>query len=626
MALRFDSITFDTSFADTGDPREAWILYSTDDASVSTPTWNDATSKVRAFSSSRGRESELAEVDAGTAMLTLDNRTRTFDPVINTAIRPMNRWWIREQFTGETQDIFKGYAESYDQTWPNGMDAETVVQCADEFKILALDRLPTMNPPRDSYADVIQFDQPGSWWRFDDFGNLGGNPGPAWTVPDSGGGYGIGANAEAIIGEAGNGRKHLAMQDDTFGIETDLDAFDTQVSDEMTLEFWLKYTTAPGSNVIFFAGRANAANTFRNFTCEVLTTGAVRVTVWNTAGTAHQVTTTGVFIPQPGIWYHIATAVGGGTVRLYVNGIETTSIAWAGGGIITAIDDVSATLRPFIIGITASASFFYLDELAFYPARDLGTSRLLAHYQAGRERGFVQQPADERVDAVLGSVSSHAPRRFGGAAAYDVIPTFMRGQDPLGELRRCVQAETPDGNFFVGRDGALVFLATDHRASSPWNAVQATFDDDGTDLPYVDIQGGLKLSDSWIKNEYNVTRTGGLTQTASDATSISQNFKRPESISDHPVLTDADALDHAQALLAKYKDPMTRIQSLALTTDVAAVTEAVFRLDIGDRIRVFRTPPGGGSRIDQTLFVQKISVEGANDGKPWRITLGVSPV
>ena len=45
----------------------------------------------------------MQAVDAGTATIVLDNRTRVFDPAHNTAIRPFNRWWIREQFTGETQ-------------------------------------------------------------------------------------------------------------------------------------------------------------------------------------------------------------------------------------------------------------------------------------------------------------------------------------------------------------------------------------------------------------------------------------------------------------------------------------------------------------------------------------------
>ena len=93
------------------------VLYSLANASAN-PVWQDATEYVRAFTSRRGRATELARVDAGTAQITLDNRTRLFDPEHTAGIRPMNRWRILEQFSGSTYPIFTGYAESYQQLWP----------------------------------------------------------------------------------------------------------------------------------------------------------------------------------------------------------------------------------------------------------------------------------------------------------------------------------------------------------------------------------------------------------------------------------------------------------------------------------------------------------------------------
>ena len=148
-----------------GNKPELWVLYTTDDASVANPNWIDATAKVRSFSTVRGRESELQDVDAGTATITVDNKDRTFDPDMNANIRPMNRWWIRTQFTGETQDLFKGYADSYQQDWdaPVG-SAQTRVALTDEVKVLALDALPTTAPPRSSYGDLVQSDNPAGYW------------------------------------------------------------------------------------------------------------------------------------------------------------------------------------------------------------------------------------------------------------------------------------------------------------------------------------------------------------------------------------------------------------------------------------------------------------------------------
>jgi hypothetical protein len=145
--------------------------YSTDDVSVVTPTWIElAASQLRNFGVSRGRDSEQSQFDAGTASVTLDNRDRTFDPVLHATIRPLNRWWLFEEFSGEVQDLFKGYAESYGNQWPGGgwSDAECIVTLADEFKVAALDNLPTTNPPRGSYADLVLFDQPSGYWAMKD--------------------------------------------------------------------------------------------------------------------------------------------------------------------------------------------------------------------------------------------------------------------------------------------------------------------------------------------------------------------------------------------------------------------------------------------------------------------------
>ena len=151
-----------------GNLPELWALYTTDDVSITSPIWIDATAKVRSFSLSRGRETELQQMDAGTMTITLDNRDRSFDPNSNALIKPLNRWWLRVQFSSETHDLFKGYAESYENQWPGAggwSDAIAVVNCSDEFKILTLDALPTTSPARGSYAELVAYDNPAGYWR-----------------------------------------------------------------------------------------------------------------------------------------------------------------------------------------------------------------------------------------------------------------------------------------------------------------------------------------------------------------------------------------------------------------------------------------------------------------------------
>jgi len=47
-------------------------------------------------------------------------------------------------------------------------DAVCVVSCSDETKILALISLPLTNPPRESYANVVLFDDPTGYWGMGD--------------------------------------------------------------------------------------------------------------------------------------------------------------------------------------------------------------------------------------------------------------------------------------------------------------------------------------------------------------------------------------------------------------------------------------------------------------------------
>lgn len=135
--------------------------------SVSTPSWIDITTDVRSAECNHGRDSSLSEFDAGTATIVLDNRDRAYDPLNNSAIKPMNRVWLVEEFSGERHDLFKGYVTSWGQAWPGtgSSDAEATASCQDEFLVLSQAALPTTSPPRESYAALIASDNPDGYWE-----------------------------------------------------------------------------------------------------------------------------------------------------------------------------------------------------------------------------------------------------------------------------------------------------------------------------------------------------------------------------------------------------------------------------------------------------------------------------
>jgi hypothetical protein len=397
---------------------------------------------------------------------------------------------------------------------------------------------------------------------------------------------------------------------------------------DATIEFWFYAQAAASATRQVLTGPETAVGS-REWGFEITTTGTIRFYVRNAAGTAILVTSTTALQPQT--WYHIVGAADsvGGLVRLYINGAQEASTAWAS---TIHVSSFSATNGDMHVGDAAANMQMRYCALATY-TRFIGASRVAAHYTAGISGGLASAKPGERIGDILDlSTSVHAPRSLYTGSRY-VTETYFVGQSPLDELRKAVAADNVDAMLFVGASGEWTFLDAASRSSSPYNTVQETFGDaGGTELPYLDLT--LDDSDSFLANEWNVTREQGRksagdlgeTQTATDATSVSRYFGRPASLTDVPVTTDTDTAAIATAMLAKYKEPMTRITSITLNTLNADVALAVFRRELGDKIRVLRTPPGGGARIQEDLWIQKIELSGANDGAPWSVRWGVSPV
>jgi len=107
-----------------------------------TPVWQDITSRVRKTSITRGRESEMSRIEAGTAQVTLDNQDRRFDPTYTAGpyygvLLPMRPLRIRATWEGITYDVFRGFIEDWGQEWPVNRDVVVKVRAVDGFAVLA---------------------------------------------------------------------------------------------------------------------------------------------------------------------------------------------------------------------------------------------------------------------------------------------------------------------------------------------------------------------------------------------------------------------------------------------------------------------------------------------------------
>jgi hypothetical protein len=606
------------------------LAYTTDDASDPTPTWITIDQEdVRSVDVARGRDDELGRVDAGTAQIVLNNRTRSFDPQVVSGLRPMNRWRVRAIHNAVTYDVFLGYAESYEQSWPAlGFDAITTVRLVDEFKLLALQALPTMNPDTaQSYADVVRFDDPQGYWQFQDFAELrvmqptvGGvlfTSGSVGRATSGVVGDGAAENITGTVYGARSTAESLRTVEDldlgTFGLPVggpgDIDGLSA-----FTIELWFKTSEFPvAATRAIFAGPLSGGSLYQ-WDLTLQTSGLVRGVVRNSGGTAYTVDSTST-VPT-NTWVHIALVVSSPNTWLYINGALEDTASWSGAG---GVMDAGGFLQLGTTTAVGGTRFF--DEPAFYRYA-LTSERIIAHYEAGALRGFPEQTTGGRIDDILNAIG------YGGtinidSGTRDMTPTFQHGQSALEAIRAAEQAEQVDGFFFINQQGEPTFLEDGHRSSGPYASVQATFDDDGTDLPYRDLT--LDYSETFLYNEINVSRTGGELVTDEDATSVSAYGTRTLAATELQLTDDADVTAIATALVAKYKDPFQRITSLGVFLyDTVSISE-VLSLDLGYRVRIFRTHPAGGARIDQTAFVQRIQLS-SRPGQPITVTLGVSPL
>ena len=132
-----------------------------------------------------------------------------------------------------------------------------------------------------------------------------------------------------------------------------------------------------------------------------------------------------------------------------------------------------------------------------------------------------------------------------------------------------------------------------------------TFDDDGTDIAYQDLD--VNLDETELANQVTITRYGGTPQTVSDSASIEEYFLRSYYRNDLMMETNALALVNAQSILSYRKIPRIRVDSISL--DLSSVSSRVIpglSLDIGDPIVVNRTW-ANGTRFDVRVTVNGVS-------------------
>ena len=224
-----------------------------------------------------------------------------------------------------------------------------------------------------------------------------------------------------------------------------------------------------------------------------------------------------------------------------------------------------------------------------------------------------------RITRILDSAGWGAEDRLVDDGDTAVQETTLEGE-ALSELQ--LVADTEIGELYIDGGGRVRFrarnsLLTDARS----NTSQATFGDDGDELPYKDV--AVSTDDATFYNEVRVTRAIRATaeedppdepveQVADDATSQALFYRRTFAPPSAPILlTDADTAAYAQWLVSVSSEPELRFTEITIepATQPAELWPQVLGRQFGDRITIIRRPPGGGDPIEMDCFIRGITHE-----------------
>lgn len=205
---------------------------------------------------------------------------------------------------------------------------------------------------------------------------------------------------------------------------------------------------------------------------------------------------------------------------------------------------------------------------------------------------------------------------------YEQVQAVVQANDvdtaPLSMIR---DAETTEpGFFFFARNGYATFHNRRHRIMA---TSSATFCDKAN------LSGARVLYESVttrrtnVINDVRATRNGGTVQQVEDGPSVVKLLRRAKDYATQH-LTDALALAFAQWTLSQKKDSHEVLESLTLQpgNDTAAWQQVLGR-ELGDRITVVRTPPGGGSAVTEDYFIEGVALTygpGASASCTWRLS------
>lgn len=226
---------------------------------------------------------------------------------------------------------------------------------------------------------------------------------------------------------------------------------------------------------------------------------------------------------------------------------------------------------------------------------------------------FVEQGSGARVSAILDAVYWPTADRDINTGTATVPAITLANVSALEHLQQVAHAE--GGRFFIGKDGKAVFR---QGVEVNPNLSTRTWSDTGTGMSYRDIT--VDMPDDLILNDVHLTRTGGTEQVATDPLSQQAFGIRSAVETDIQLASDGAVLSRAQQQVARYANPVLRIQGLVDNAMGHDLWDRVLVRDINDIVLVIESR----TQTEQVSSLEGIAHDFGRDGS-WTVTLNVAP-
>ena len=519
------------------------------------PSWTDISAYVRDVSISRGRQSEFAKYAPGTATIRLDNRDRRFDPEYTSGpyygdLVPMVPVRVTSNYNGGTDyTLYYGFITGWPTVYNQAnTDAVSIVKAIDANRLLGNTVIDV-----DDYRDAVVAENPLVYYPMQEQDTE--------TVPfvqPSGASLTYtwdNSNASSNIRYPVNSSNSLRG---LFQVDA-VSSYNWR-----TVMFWCDV-----SDNVIFNGDQQTDNVDLRL---VVTAGDTATSValdYDTGFDPRRVTDTALLDLSTG-WHFVVFTFDttAHTYELIIDNVSRMSGSVPTGTNVSMVDqfrfsDIRTRTISHVATFAGAASS--LDIAGLWTLGSQGYSGELSSTRLTRTLDDVSWPAAWRdIETGVQTVGEYRPAR--------TVARDYNEQIPVAE----------QGDLFISRDGEVAFV---NRTTTDNANIRALFDDDGTDYPFATIEVDANTVDA-IRNSIAVIYATD-TVTVEDSASVTA-YGRAQDILDARLIDDSDTAETiGNVVLAKTKDPRTRVRSLEVNvrTDPTMVP-TIAQLELADDVVV----------------------------------------